>query len=187
MKKLLFIALILICFLPAFAQKTDTLRTTIQKEAEALGHGGNNELKFNLAMAIAGMPEISYERLLEDNMGLGVSVMAGLDKDSEYNFSLTPHFRLYFGQKKANGFFIEGNATVVDFSDRSMDYITLKDDIRYKSYTKFGFGAAAGAKFLTRNGFLGEIYMGASRLFGVSSASSYEVISRAGITIGKRF
>ena len=48
----------------------------------------------------------------------------------------------------------------------------------------FGLGAAAGAKFLTKNGFVGEIYVGAGRLFG---SSDIEVYPRAGITIGKRF
>lgn len=45
-------------------------------------------------------------------------------------------------------------------------------------------GIAAGGKFLTKNGFVGEIYGGVGRLFGNSNVEAYP---RGGITIGKRF
>ena len=45
---------------------------------------------------------------------------------------------------------------------------------------------AAGGKFLTRNGFLGEAYLGVGRSFGRNSNNN-EAYPRVGITIGKRF
>ena len=48
----------------------------------------------------------------------------------------------------------------------------------YKTETNFGLGAAAGAKFLTKNGFVGEIYAGVGRLFG--STSNEDVYKRQG-------
>ncbi len=179
-----------------YAQKVDTLRTLIQKDAEAIGQGGNNELKINLLFSVIGMPELSYERLLADNMGIGASIFVGLDNEVQYKFGFTPHYRVYFGSKKANGFFIEGNASIT----------TIRDDYTYYDYsaytsmpsgfypinretneTHFGLGAAAGAKFLTRNGFLGEAYIGASRLLSQKGHYAGDAYPRIGITIGKRF
>lgn len=194
MKKILLTGLILASSLITYAQKADTSKISIQKNAEALGHGGNNELKINLLFSVIGMPEISYERIIEDNMGVGASMFVGLDNKIDYKFGFTPHFRLYFGQKKANGFFIEGNASVITLRDYSYDYYqpiyaqgyVPAPQVRTNS-TNFGLGAAAGAKFLTRNGFLGEAYLGAGRLFGDRADYGNEAFPRIGITIGKRF
>ena len=47
-----------------------------------------------------------------------------------------------------------------------------------------GLGAAAGAKFLTKNNLIGEVYGGVGRVFGDNSLGAYP---RFGITLGKRF
>ncbi|WP_113653521.1 hypothetical protein [Pedobacter namyangjuensis] len=178
---MLFVAL---CGL-AFAQKTDSVKN---------GALGNNELKLNLPLAIAGVPEINYERIIKDDMSVGVAVLFGLEEDSDYKFGIIPNYRIYFGNKKANGFFIEGNMAVITTQERiDYDYLAYtsyapgyEPDMskRFNTATSFGLGAAAGAKFLTKNGFVGELFLGVGRLFGNSYVEAYP---RAGITIGKRF
>ena len=198
MKKLLIVNLILVSSFLCYAQKPDTAKANIQREAEAIGHGGNNELKINLLFTVIGMPEISYERLLADNMGLGASIFFGLDKETEYKFGLIPHYRIYFGAKKASGFFIEGNASLVTVEDfyYNTEFLAASsfpsgglyyDSRVERNRTFFGLGAAAGAKFLTRNGFLGEAYLGGGRLFGQGSNPDVDGYPRIGVTIGKRF
>ncbi|MGY4383267.1 hypothetical protein ACVWYN_000286 [Pedobacter sp. UYP24] len=181
MKKLFLSALIVASALFASAQKQDS---TSLKSASL---NGNNELKLNLIYAIAGFPEINYERILKDDMSVGVAVIIGLEKSSEYKFGIIPNYRVYFGNKKANGFFIEGNAAVISSTSGgyyAYDYSTnMNNYFSDKTQTSFGLGAAAGAKFLTKNGFVGEVYLGAGRLF----QSNSDAYPRAGITIGKRF
>ncbi|WP_316829363.1 DUF3575 domain-containing protein [Pedobacter aquatilis] len=194
MKKHFLLALIMASSLFAFAQ-TDSVSKTIKAKSEAIGHGGNNEVKINLLNTVIGIPEISYERLLEDNMGVGVSLAVRLTDENVYgsriNYLVTPHYRLYFGSKKANGFFIEGNAAVIsykEFDGSTLPYTSYPVGFDYstldKNYTKFGLGVAAGAKFLTRNGFLGELLLGGGRVF---KSNSIDAFPRIGITIGKRF
>jgi hypothetical protein len=185
MKKVLQIGLLLALSFTGYAQKIDTVKSSIQKNAEAIGHGGNNELKINLLYTVLGIPEVSYERLLADNMGLGASILLGLDNSTGYKFAFIPHYRVYFGAKKANGFFIEGNTGIFSLDDYDNVYFGPTRPRYVKSY--FGLGAAAGAKFLTRNGFLGEAYFGAGRLFGNEDNFSAGAYPRIGITIGKRF
>lgn len=178
MKKTILSALLLAICGFAFAQQTDSLKK---------GALGNNELKLNLAYTIGGFPELNYERILKDDMSVGVAVLVALEEDYEYQFAFIPNYRIYFGNKKANGFFIEGNMAIVT---TSMDNYYYYDDIamgnkyQNRNETNFGLGAAAGAKFLTKNGFVGEIYLGAGRLFGSNGVGGFP---RAGITIGKRF
>ena len=196
MKKIFLIGLVLASSLMGYAQKTDTLSKSIQKNAEAIGHGGNNELKINLLFSVIGIPEITYERIFADNMSVGASILVGLDHSIDYRFAFTPYYRLYFGAKKASGFFIEGNASIVNTESEYYDYSYSQSSsymggynssYRSRNITAFGFGAAAGAKFLTRNGFLGEAYLGVGRLLGQNGSSAGEAYPRIGITIGKRF
>ena len=49
---------------------------------------------------------------------------------------------------------------------------------------RFGVGGVAGAKFLTRKGFTGEIYFGGAQLLD-NYASNF--FPRAGLILGKRF
>lgn len=152
----------------------------------------NNEIKFNIPLAIYGLPELSYERIIEDNMSLGISVSIAADKPYNYftdkgipeRAIICPYYRLYFGQKKAAGFYIEGNMAVSSQKElNAYDYLTGLNTAESKS-TGFGFGAAVGVKLLTKNGFSGDFYGGWGRLFGDNIYNGYP---RIGICIGKRF
>jgi hypothetical protein len=146
----------------------------------------NNELKINLAMSIGGLPEITYERFIADNMGVGLSAAISLDNSLATNAIILPYYRVYFGSKKAAGFFIEGNGAMVVEKQYSYNY----DHYGYysssstSSVAHFGLGAALGVKFLTRNGLLGEIHLGLGRLFINNGDAVYP---RIGLTLGKRF
>jgi hypothetical protein len=187
MKKIFLSGLLLAFTICTYAQKADT----ILKKG---GINGNNELKLNLAYTIGGFPEINYERILKDDMSVGIAIMVGLENETGFKMGIIPNYRIYFGNKKANGFFIEGNAAIISSKGESYDYqlsyssypsgYNYYANPKYKTVTNFGLGAAAGAKFLTKNGFVGEIYLGAGRLFGETDLDAYP---RAGITIGKRF
>ena len=149
----------------------------------AFSQSENNEFKVNILYTAIGMPELSYERLISDNSSLGASVAFSLDKkeDMDLRLSFTPYYRMFFGQKKAAGFFIEANSIIVKY----VDTIYYNESTNtYETKTGFGLGAAAGAKFLTKNNLIGEVYGGVGRVFGDNSLGAYP---RFGITLGKRF
>ncbi|WP_113661201.1 hypothetical protein [Pedobacter nanyangensis] len=152
---------------------------------------GKNEIRFNLLNTIIGIPEISYERMFNDNTGAGISVLARIYDDLDYNFGVIPYYRIYFGNaKRASGFFIEANAAFMQLDDDKYyiwtdgkgNWSSVPSD---KTVSSFGIGAAAGGKFLTKSGFVGEAYFGLGRLFNKNAGS--EAYPRIGITIGKRF
>ena len=138
---------------------------------------GNNELKINMAYAIAGFPEITYERILDDGGSVGLSVAFSVEEDIDYNVLAVPFYRLYFGEKRAAGFFIEANVAL--FSED-------KDDGSTDSALGFGPGLAVGGKFLTRSGWVAEILGGAGRNF-LNENEISGVFPRLGVSIGKRF
>ena len=171
-------------------QKGSTSNDVNTAQTKSLNGSDNNELRINLLMTIMGLPELNYERYISDNMGVGLAVAISLDKAENMSTRslFTPFYRLYFGNKKASGFFIEGNMAIVGqkglyYNSHYIDGY-LSGDSYTRSTTNFGFGLAAGAKFLARNGFTGEVFVGGGRLFGESIDQAYP---RIGVCLGKRF
>jgi len=64
------------------------------------------------------------------------------------------------------------------YNAASNSYLTSTVD---NAKTNFGLGAAVGAKFLTKNGFTGEVYGGVGRFLG--NNRSIEAYPRIGITL----
>lgn len=154
-----------------------------------------NEIHFNLLSSVLGLPEINYERFLESNFSVGMSVMASLDAPEKQDLraAFIPFGRLYFGYGNCEGFYIEGNAAVVNEKYRDYYYSSSSYSSTYdiqqsvttlNSYTNFGLGVAVGYKFLTKNNWVGDIFGGAGRIFGDTNIDAYP---RVGISIGKRF
>jgi len=182
--KRLFIAIVLI----ALVTNTEAQRTSSDngsKNKETSSTEGIQELRFNILWAIFGMPEVNYEYFIADNMGIGVSGAVAIEEKSKWEerFHFIPYYRLYFGEKKASGFFIEGNMGVAGL-ERLAGTDSWGNPVTAAKGTSFGFGAAIGVKLLARNGFLGEIVAGATRVFG---NPVQDAIPRIGITLGKRF
>lgn len=159
-------------------------------------YSGNNEIKLNIPMVIAGLPEINYERIVDENVGVGIAASFAVEKPTEiaYRNLIMPYGRLYFGKKRAYGFFIEANMALskqrrVDdyidyiYNDTTLQYVEVPVHIDESSFN-FGFGSAVGVKLMTKNGYVGEIFAGGGRFFGTSVKNGY---FRMGLTIGKRF
>jgi len=151
----------------------------------------DNELRINLATSIIGFPELNYERFIEDNMGVGLAGSVSLEKieDMSMRWYALPYYRLYFGKKKASGFFIEGNMALLGqkenhYESYFVNNTYVQGPLYTTSKTNFGFGGAIGVKLLARNGFTGEVYAGGGRLFGDYLNGAYP---RIGVCIGKRF
>ncbi len=188
MRHIFLLIFLTILFTSAFSQQNvDTIKDNIIRKSSALKQLGQNEIRLNVAYAIFGLPEINYEMYLADNMGIGIACAYSFEKveDMRLRYQAMPFARLYFGEKKASGFFIEANMGMIGQQYKGLNYDNAgvaRDSVR-KSFT-VGFGAAAGAKFLARNGFIGEVYLGMGRLLGNSITYAYP---RIGICLGKRF
>ena len=68
-------------------------------------------------------------------------------------------------------------------------YYWSDSNIAKKTFTNFAIGISAGAKFVTENGFIAEVYLGLGRNLG-SPQNYYEeddIVGRAGISLGYRF
>ena len=175
------------------AQDKSELNNQVISLSAPLNQLGNNECRFNLATAIAGFPEFNYERFVTDNSGFGLTVAVSLEKPGNMitRSMFLPYGRLYFGEKKDAGFFIEANMAILGQREKYNDLVYDTVTQTYSGIVpidnravSFGFGCAAGAKFLARNGYIGEVIVGGGRLFGDNLIGGYP---RLGFSIGKRF
>ena len=152
-----------------------------------------NEIHFNLLTSVLGLPEINYERIMESNFSVGMSLMASLDPYEKQNLraAFLPFGRLYFSNEYAAGFYIEANGGLILEKSKTYyyDYYSSYSGVMQSAptintYSNIGLGVAIGYKFLTKNNWVGDIFAGAGRVFGDSNIDAYP---RVGITIGKRF
>ncbi|MBT8218391.1 MAG: DUF3575 domain-containing protein [Bacteroidia bacterium] len=146
---------------------------------------GKNEVKLNALYLLIGAFEASYEYNLNEESSLGAS-LTFVYEVSDFNFGLTPYYRLFFGRKPAAGFFVEGNAALFSY-DEYDDCVTDSNgfciDFSESAVTAFGVGLSVGGKFLTKREVVVEVYTGVGRIFS-SDGGAYP---RIGINIGKRF
>ena len=155
-----------------------------------------NELKINMTNLIAfKWLDVGYERTIneESSFGVGLLTKIGSERDEnsgldEYRtFSITPYYRHFFSNKYAQGFFVEGFAMVHSGEDEIYFFNEMDPGHNYKSekYTDLAIGVSVGAKFVTKRGFIAEIYLGIGR--DMLDQSDIEIVGRGGIALGYRF
>jgi len=170
--------------------------TFAQEQQETLK---NNEIKINMSNLIGfKFLDVGYEKILNEESAFGVSVLFNIDKsdanddsglDEYRTFSITPYYRHFFSNKYASGFFVEV-FTMLHSGEEEQDviytdfppYESFSED---KKYTDFAVGISAGAKFVSKRGFVAEVYLGIGR--DLLNNHDYEVVGRGGVSIGYRF
>jgi hypothetical protein len=176
MKKLLFLLAVVSCNLNFSQEKKDEIKGD------------------PFYLIAAGALNVSYEKIITDESGVGVSVLLSNGKDINTTFSLTPYYRFYFGKKTAAGFFVEGFSMLEAFKTRKSNYVysnyysasTYYEDV---NLTDLALGFGLGGKWVTKKGVLFEISTGIGRrLFNdYSGYDAGQIVGRGGIAIGYRF
>ncbi len=148
------------------------------------------ELKGNAFLLLAGALDVSYEKYLNDNSSYGASVFIAYDKAFDKKFSLTPYYRIYFGNKRVSGFFIEGFGMINNYKTKAytlenMNYIA----VRKATVNDFALGFTLGGKWITKSGVIFELNAGLGRnlFYKEDNVDRMEFVGRGGIGIGYQF
>lgn len=146
-----------------------------------------NEVKLNGLYLVLGAFEGTFERILNEESGAGISLFLPIDKDvnDEINYYISPYYRMYFGKKFAAGFFIEGFGLLSSVKEDTFSYIEGDVFAGRDSVTDFALGIGIGGKWITKRGFLAELNFGVGR--NLFNNSNEDFIGKAGITLGYRF
>jgi len=169
MKKTLFIIAALCMCSAVFSQKILRVKPV-----------ATNEIKLNLAMLLASFPEISYERVWGNNIGLGLSAAVSFSNDFDTKYQFTPYCRFYFGESLIKSFFIEGNIGVIGYKKYTNDYSGYYSS-KVENALDLGVGLAVGYRYVNRAGLVGEVFLGLGR------SVDDRVYSRCGISLGRLF
>ena len=193
MKKALLVLLLLTSFV-SFSQSTS--------EEDKVKHSEFKVNAFNLI--VFKSVDFSYEYLIDSESSVGISALINLqdreDRDfldgPYYNekFAITPYYRRYFSSRYAWGFFLEafGSYNVQDDTEEDYVFNDLINDYEYQfsdeTSNNIAFGIAVGGKFVTKKGFLFEVFGGLGRNISTSNDDiASEFVPRLGATIGWRF
>lgn len=184
MKKITLVILLTISAI-SFAQEKNSFLDEVQKK---------HEVKINALSLIAfKWFDVSYEYLINKESSVGVATLISFNDDIGFDsyrtFSLTPYYRRYFSKGYAKGFFVEGFGMLNTYKNNNVYYYGSYTNDTSERFTDFAVGISAGGKFVTKNGFVAEIYLGLGRnLFNDSNSyHNIDVVGRGGISLGYRF
>ena len=168
------------------------LSTSLYAQEDIELNNPKHEIKLNMTNIIAfKWFDVGYEYILNEESSIGVGTLISLDPNDntgldEYRtFSLTPYYRHFFSRKYAQGFFVEA-FTMLHSGKEDIYYDNIDDSYKVEgNYTDLAIGVSAGGKFITKRGFIAEIYLGLGR--DMLGQSDIEVVGRGGIALGFRF
>lgn len=149
-----------------------------------------NDIMINPIFLVLGIGNVSYERILSENSGIGANALFVIDNyvvdSSGSGFQLAPYYHYYFGKKTASGFFIGGFASISS-SDVEKEYFDTQSGYSYTTSkeTAFGLGFKFGGKWILKNNLLFEVSTGIGRNF--TSDVDNKIISTGMLGIGYRF
>ena len=182
MKKIILVAFLAVSFIRVHAQEAKSA-IDVQKQ---------NEVKINGLYLVLGALEVTYERLLNEESGVGLSIFLPIDDavNDGINYYVSPYYRFYFGKKYAAGFFVEGFGMLNSYDYTTIGFLQSFDAVASdtENVTDFALGIGVGGKWITNRGMFAEVNFGVGRnLFNSNDFSDYEVIGKASIAIGIRF
>lgn len=160
MKKLLLTALLFSC-----------ISVYAQEESPYL----LNEIKISPSLFLQGMESISYERIVGEDGTVGIELLYDFTKEHtpQYKSNILAYYRLFFSNREnTTGLFVEWSVNrfnVMENSELSKGYA--------------GLGIALGGKFVNKNKWVVDIFLGYSRTIDVN----YYAKPRMGLSVGRRF
>ena len=149
-----------------------SLRAQERNSQQESGSERKNDILADPILLISvPMINVSYERLISQNMGIGVNAMITLNDDVDDFRQVSPYFRYYLGRKYASGFFFEG---FVPITNSLTEVYTEINENNYYSYnyigdqniTTVGVGFGVGGKWVIKDKLVIEASGGIARRFG---------------------
>lgn len=157
------------------------------QSTQTLDEPRRNDIFIDPIMLI-GVPmiNVSYERLLNKDSGVGISAMIGFGEISKDFSQFSPYYRMYFGKKFAHGFFFEGFIPLTMLRGRT--YHNNTNSYTTNTQTTIGIGVGFGGKWELKRNFMFEVSAGIGRKFGATHSYFDGPITGKGMLgIGKRF
>lgn len=166
----------------AFGIKTMTAQTYDGSTPTA--QGMNDIMIDPIFLIAAPAANITYERLLNQDAGLGINAIFGLGRDMENVWQISPFYRMYFGKKFASGFFVEGFVPIT--YSKSESYWVNNQPQTYEA-TTVGIGVGFGGKWVVKRNIVFEASSGIGRRFGNTENLDSVITGKGMLGIGYRF
>jgi len=144
----------------------------------------NDILADPILLIAVPLANVSYERLISENKGIGINAMINLDRETDRFTQFSAFYRIYFGKKYASGFFLEG---FIPVTTESNDIYTYNYDningyyytssVKKGNFTTVGIGFGVGGKWVMKNNLVIEASGGIARRFGDRDNHYFEEVT----------
>ena len=137
------------------------------------------EIKLNALSVSLGTVDVEFERTLNENSSIGVSLFSKFEEDGTYTFvdydgGISGFYRYFFSKKYARGFFLEGFST---FHNTRIKQDEIKNNLL--------IGLGIGYKHVFKNNIILQAHFGMGR--NMFDTGQETINGKAGISIGYRF
>lgn len=168
---------------------------TVQAQEETSVERQNDIMISPIELIAGPTLNVSYERLLNKDSGIGINAILLLDNgDSEGGLQsqISPYYRMYFGKKYGAGFFVEAFVPITMSNDSIYNVSAgpgyFESYYTYEKNTTVGAGIGFGGKWVARKNIIFEVSGGVARRFGMSDNYNDTPITGKGMLgIGYRF
>lgn len=145
------------------------------------------EIKVNGLSVIFKAIDLEFERTINAESSFGVSTFLSFDDDVDKLKYISPYYRVFFGEKHASGFFIEGFGMLNSQEEARFTIVGGGNITQIReNVTDFALGIGLGGKWITKKGFIGQVNLGVGRnLFNTDKGD--EFVAKLGITLGFGF
>ena len=168
----------------------------VSAQAQEESSDRQNDIMISPIELIAGPAlNVSYERLLNKDSGIGINAVIILDNGDNnggLQSQISPYYRMYFGKKYASGFFVEGFVPITMSNDSV--YVPYygpgyyEPTYKNEKNTTIGAGIGFGGKWVARRNIVFEASIGIARRFGMNEEYSDTPVTGKGMLgIGYRF
>lgn len=144
----------------------------------------NDILADPILLIAVPLANVSYERFISDNKGIGINAMINLDRNDDRFTQFSAFYRMYFGKKYASGFFLEGFIPVTtetnDIYSYNYDDVNgyfYTSSVRKNNFTTVGIGFGVGGKWVMKNNLVIEASGGIARRFGDRDKHYFEEVT----------
>jgi hypothetical protein len=151
-----------------------------------------HEVSVNFMKVFLNKYELTYHYLLNNQSSVGTSISYSpniinvFNLNSKEQFSAKLNYRLYFGKKRAQGFFVEGylgyskgKYLIADYNNHTYDYI--------KDYNSIYAGFNVGYRIVNKQNFFFEASAGFGRVLYKFNGYPNAFVPHLNLSIGKRF
>lgn len=164
--------------------------TFAQDSTRTVSYERKNDILIDpISLIVGPVFNASYERILNEDFGIGLHTLLGLGTMDEI-VQISPYARIYLGKEYAEGFFLETFLPITskdEYQERDTFTGEPVEGSLATRKTSFGFGVGMGGKWILKKNIIFEIGGGIGRRLFYDNVADEVLVGKWMLGVGYKF